>query len=347
MTTTHPLPTSRRATRRFAWTVAWVLVGALVGVTSAGAQTVLDVERALTTTDAVIERARTSLACGPGDERLPCLYLRQAAELQASARSSFAAGFLRDALGLTLRARDRAYSALRLAQDATRGEFVRFMIERTDALLDRIAPMVRETRNEQALRLLDAAFEMQRRAKELAAGGRPRAALSATVQARELALRALRLAEGRVGSNGERARRVLERTDELLRDAAWLAGSGASAREYEAALRIQAQAQARWDAGQAGAAVDLSLKARDRLGRAFAKAERAPDRGAVEAALRANAEALAEARVRGSNDPEKVRLLERAEAHHRRAQALYEQGRVPQAMAELRTSQELVARSRR
>ena len=337
-----------RPARSLALGLLCAALAASVCATPAAAQVSGDVQRAIQITDDVILRASAALQCGAADDRLACQYLSQASILQDSAKNSLAAGFLRDALALTFRARDRVYSALRLSTDATHGEFVRFVIERTDALLDRVAPVVRESGNEQAQRLLDVAFDLQRRAKDLGLeGGRPRAALSLTQQARERALRALRLAEGTASSNPERARRVLDRTDELLRESAWLEASVSSGHAYDAAVQMQQRARERWDAGQPAAAVEQSLRARGALERALHKADRPAERPAVEKALRTNAEEIADARARAGSDAGAVPLLDLAEDLQRQAQGLYEQGRLAQAMAQLRASMDVVARVRK
>jgi hypothetical protein len=240
----------------------------------AHAQTLADAQRAIEVTQSVIERAIVATGCAPGETRLACSYLAQAITLQQSARASFASGFYRDAVALTLRARDRAYSALRTGEDVTGGAFVRLSIERTDALLERIGSVVRESGSEPARRSLDVAAELQRRAKRLAEAGRPRAALSATAQARDRAFRALRLADGGAGATPERARGVLERTDDLLRASAWLADVEPARPAFEKARALEERAWGRLRAGQPGKAVELSLSARDQLGRALERADR-------------------------------------------------------------------------
>jgi tetratricopeptide (TPR) repeat protein len=327
--------------RTLAIAFAFVAVSCLAA-SSVRAQTASDVQRALEVTDAVIERATTLANCGPGETRLPCAYLGQAVALQASARSSYASGFYRDALALTLRARDRAYSAIRLLQDATGGEFVRFSLERTDALIDRIAPVVRASGVDAALRLIDVAVDLQRRARAQAEAGRPRAALSATTQARERAWRALRLAEGTQVGGLERTRALLDRTAELLRDSAWLGGSGDPAStHYRRAVEMQDRAYDRLETGEPRRAADLTLRARDQLQKALQAAERAPDREAVERALARDAQALATlSTTLPAGDPRRD-ALDRAEDHHRRAQEHFQAGRYAQAMAELRAAEEI------
>ena len=259
---------------------ACALVLALVAACSAAwsrpamAQTAADAQRALEVTQAVIERATGATGCGPGETRLACTYLAQAVSLQQSARASYQSGFYRDAIALSLRARDRAYSALRLAQDVTGGAFVRLSIERTDALLERVSALVRESGSEPARRSLDVAMELQRKAKSLAEAGRPRAALSATAQARDRAFAALRLADGGVRATPERARGVLERTDDLLRSSAWIGEVDAARPAFEKARSIQERAWNRYRSGDPGRAMKLAYDARDQLGRALERADR-------------------------------------------------------------------------
>ncbi len=274
-----PIPVPRPSTfaaRRIVR--ALLLVGlVLLGLGRAGAgqaQTAADAQRALEITQSVIERAGVATGCAPGETRLACSYLAQAVTLQQSARASFGGAFYRDAIALTLRARDRAYSALRTAQDITGGAFVRLSIERTDALIERISAVVRESGSEPARRSLDLAAELQRKARSLAEAGRPRAALSATAQARDRAFRALRLADGGVSATPDRARSVLERSDDLLRASAWVADVDAARPAFEKARAIQERAWGRFRAGETGKAMELSLSARDQIGRALERADK-------------------------------------------------------------------------
>ncbi len=261
----------------------FVRAGALVFVlaaaspaTPAGAQTLADAQRAIDVTQSVIDRASTTVSCSPGDLRLPCAYLAQAITLQQSARSSAGSGFYRDAIGLALRARDRAYSALRTGQDATGGEFVRLSIERTDALIGRVALVVRASESERARRQLDLAVELQAKAKSMAQAARPRAALTATSQARDRAFRALRLTDGATPGAPDRARAALERTDDLLRASAGMADVPTAQPAFAWARQLQERGWNRLRAGDAARALDLTLAARDELGRALDRADRAP-----------------------------------------------------------------------
>ena len=335
----------RRSRGAALWLCAGLVVAGLAALAlPARAQTAAEVQRAIDLTQGVSDRSTSTLSCGPGGVGLPCVYLAQAQSLQLSARASFATGFLRDALALTERARDRAYSALRVARDVTGGEFVRFSLERTDALLDRVTPPVRESGIDAALRLLDVGYDLERRAKQAALDGRPRLAMSATYQARERALGALRLADGGRGTTPERARAILERTDDLLREGAWLADAGKSAQPYQRALSTQERARARLSTGDAPRAIELSFQSREAMGVAYARADRPVERAAVERGLAAQADALERARRRIGDDPERRKALDRAEDHHRRAQEHFQKGRFAQALMELRASKDDLSR---
>jgi hypothetical protein len=333
----------RAAARGLALALGLALAGPLaiaVAPRPAHAQTALDAQSAIDITQGVIDRASGTLRCPPGDEGLACTYFSQAVSLQASARASFASGFLRDAVALTIRARDRVYSALRVGQDATGGEFVRFSIERTDALLDRVAPPVRESGIEQAKRLLDVAFDLENRARAASDGGRPRLALTLTFQARDRTLAALRLADSAAMASPERAGSLLDRTDDFLRAEAWLADAGASADPYARSLELETRARARLAAGDGRHAIELSLQSRDALARAFSKADHAIGRAVVERELSDNATALESARAGAPDDPTAKDRIARAEEHHRQAQEHFREGRFALALAELRASRE-------
>jgi len=328
------------------WRGLAVALGLLVSLALpalANAQTAASVETEIETTQGVIDRASGSLRCPTGDAGLACTYYAQALSLQTSARASYASGFLRDALALTYRARDRVYSAVRVGQDATGGEFVHFSLERTDALLDRIAPPVRESSVEQATRLLDVAFDLERRAHAAADGGRPRLALTATFQARDRGLAALRVADGAALASPERAHALLERTDDLLRAEAWLSEAGASSDPYVHAVELESRAHARLDAGEVKRGIELSLQARDALAHAFGKADHPLGRSSVERQLTDNASALESARVKADDDPVARGHLARAEQHHRQAQEHFRAGHLALALAELHASREALS----
>jgi hypothetical protein len=168
--------------------------------------------------------------------------------------------------------------------------------------------------------------------------------MTATYQARERALRALKLADGARGTTPERARAILGRTDELLRDGAWLADAGGSAHLYARALALEARAGARLDAGDPRRAIELSFEARDALGQGLAKADRPVQRAAVERELATSGAALDRMRPRVGDDAERRRRFGRAEDHQRRAQEHLGAGKFAAALAELRAARDELSR---
>jgi hypothetical protein len=323
--------------------LAWLAAAALaLTPASAHAQPASTVRAQIENTQSAIDRASATLRCPPGDVGLACTYYAQALSLQTSARASYSSGFLRDALALTFRARDRVSSALGVGQDPTGVEFVRFSLERTDALLDRVAPSVRDANLDRAQRLLASAFDLERRARMAVDAGRVRLALIATFQSRERALGALRVADGAVLATPEGARAMLERTDDLLRAEAWLADAGASAGPYGRAIELEGKARGRLDAGDAKRAIELSLGSRDALARAFGKADHPLGRALVERRLSDNASDLETMRA-FADDPAERDQLARAEEHHHQAQQQFRAGRLALALEELHASREALS----
>jgi tetratricopeptide (TPR) repeat protein len=87
-------------------------------------------------------------------------------------------------------------------------------LERTDHLIERAAPVIRESGHEEAGRILDRAIELQASAWEAHRASRLRPALAFTREARGLIHRALSIVRGPV--DAERVARALEETDVLL-----------------------------------------------------------------------------------------------------------------------------------
>jgi len=279
------------------------------------------------TTQGVIDRASGSLRCPPGDAGLACTYYGQGLSLQASARASYASGFLRDALAPHVPCtRPRVFRPARgPGRDRRR---VRSLFARAHGRAARShcaagARVVGRSRRNGSSTWPTTSSTAPRAAAD---GGRPRLALAATFQARDRGLSALRVADGAALATPERARTMLDRTDDLLRAEAWLADAGASSDPYRRAIDCEARAHARLDSGDVKRAIELSLQARDALAHALGKADRPLGRAAVERQLTDNASALESARVRADDDPAARDHLARAEQHHRQAQEHFRAG---------------------
>lgn len=288
--------------------------------------------REIERTDEVIERARAAIQ--NTTDPLSTEYLDQAMKLQTLAKNALATDRLLDSSRLTLQARDRAYTALRVAQQAGSTEFILFTLERTDALLEHVAPIVRESGVEAANHQLDVANEQQRRARDVLREGRPRVSVSISLQARERAHAAVRLAEGESRLSPERVRRQLDRTRELIQDSAWLEEAGDRAAQlYAQAVRQLELAEARLEAGEVEAAARLGRQARDFLIRALGQADRPLEAERVEAAVARAREALDAAAAEAESDAQRS-AIERARGHLVRAEEHLRAGRLAQALAD-------------
>ncbi len=147
-------------------------------------------------------------------------------------------------------------------------------VERTDALIDRVRGDVQESGLDEAIRLLEQAMQLQRRAHETLDGARPAPALAATQEARQLANRARILAHGPV--EPEQVERALAETDRRLAQArevlSELDAPTADAL-LERALDHQRRARGRLDDGDLRGALAETRVARSLAKRALRLAE--------------------------------------------------------------------------
>ena len=151
------------------------------------------VRRELERTDRLIERVSSVLRDTDNPEALRLL--DRGRDLQRDAWNALRAGRPRVALAKTQEARglvNRAHSLVRGPVDRAS---VDQALGETERVLDRAAERVRESRVERAREVLDKAREHQSRAVDLAGAGQLRRALAETRVARNLAMRAIRLAE--------------------------------------------------------------------------------------------------------------------------------------------------------
>jgi tetratricopeptide (TPR) repeat protein len=117
-------------------------------------------------------------------------------------------------------------------------------LERTDHLIERAAPLIRESGHEEAGRILDSAIELQAKAWEAYRAGGLRPALALTREARGLIHRALSIVRGPV--DAERVMRTLEETGAILERAAEVVRSSGvdhALRLLEKAIEHQSRAR--------------------------------------------------------------------------------------------------------
>jgi hypothetical protein len=117
-------------------------------------------------------------------------------------------------------------------------------LERTDRLLERAAPVIRESGRRPAMQLVERATELQARAKQALDQHRPWIAVRLTREARQQVRRALRMVDGPV--DPELVAQAVEQTDALITRAAPVVRESAVERAIELLERgIQRQARAR------------------------------------------------------------------------------------------------------
>ncbi|MBM3314406.1 hypothetical protein FJY71_00995 [candidate division WOR-3 bacterium] len=151
------------------------------------------VEAALRKTDNLIERV-----AGPvreaGNPRADEL-LQKAVEVQAQAWSRFRSRQLREAVKLTMSARDLAFRALELVLGPANPAAAEQALNETEELLRDWAQAIAETENAGAGSLLEQARTLQQSAREQFTAGQHRAAFGSTTRARRLLQRAIDLVQ--------------------------------------------------------------------------------------------------------------------------------------------------------
>jgi hypothetical protein len=150
--------------------------------------------RELERTDRLIERV-LPVVRDSGDEEARRV-LDSGMSLQNEAWEALRAGRLRMAYATTREARGLVNRAAALVRGPVDVDAVARALAETDRLLEQAADVVRDSRNERAIQLLERATEHQERASRFLGDERLRPALAETRVARSLAKRAMRMAQG-------------------------------------------------------------------------------------------------------------------------------------------------------
>lgn len=195
---------------------------------------------------------------------------RMAETEQATARDEFNGRRFRFALKFTLAARMHAKEAFELCRGEADPERIRLELERTRALIDRVAEPVKSSGNELANQLLQRAVGLQEQAENALRERQMLRALKLTFAGRELAWRAWNAVRSRLGP--EPVEQALAQTDALIAD--WQdrfsSGDDTPARNlFQQALSLQATARQRFAAGEYQPAMSLTSRARQLIQRAI------------------------------------------------------------------------------
>lgn len=305
------------------------------------------VEAQLRSTDRVLEEARVIVAEALGDR--PLRLLQSAVDLQRDAWGAFHEGRFGEAGVRTAAARKGAIRAIELAKAQRRLlDRVRQLQVENEDLIHRAREAVATSGRVDVARLFEAGKTELERGRRAFDQQDFRPAVRHSLLGRDLLLRAIRVAEGNVGTSRDRVMEDVRRTDEFLREAR---GSmedrpTASSRLAEAD-RLQREARSALADGKAPLARQLTLRARELALEALRDDSAAPSHDDVQAFLERVTLRLADVRseASGVDDAELTRLLSQAQAHLDRGRALLSEGEGRSALKEAQLASAVLARA--
>ncbi len=236
-----------------------------------------------------------------------------------------------------------------LKRDGISQESVLREIERTDSVIERVTSSDQLEQHEVAARAIEQAMELQNRAKSNVRRDNLRLALEQTLRAREIALRVIKSARGGQGPSEDAVARAIEFTDGLLEHAMEMAREQDAERAHDAleqAVRLQNQAKDEFGKGEYGAAMRMTLRAREIAKRALGAMKKPMDAATVANTL-AQTDAVIEqlrSRLEDSDNETAQALYERARDRQANARTALEAGELRRALALTRVARNLARR---
>jgi hypothetical protein len=331
----------------------WLFVGlsAVVLSTALGSQAVeaqnaADVRAELKATDVVLLKAKRLVI----DENCPSQRARdlliRARDIQKQAWGAFGNGFPRVAMQSTVRARDLAMEAIKIAE---RWRFVKQHIQRTADLIELATEMLAAHPHPQAAILLESAVEQFERGKDALRSGQIVKAYHLLKNANKLARDIIALLEDQ-GLGGDRVMRELERTDRLIdkvSPAIEESGDERARTLLNQALQIQAKAYDVYRQIRYQLAQSLTLEARKLVAKAWTMVAGpiSPDR--VRQAVTVTDDLMDRVRplIMESQNEDAIELFLSAGGHQDKAKAALANGRFQIALAQTKIARRLVDRA--
>jgi hypothetical protein len=214
-------------------------------------------------------------------------------------------------------------------------------LDRTDQVLERAQETVRTCSDAKAAAYLEEAQAEQRKARDLLVsgtpGGGPKLALSLTLSARNLAVKAIELCVQPVATDA--LRELLDSTQDLVHDASSAvnaSGNPAARRLFEAGLSQLDKAREAYGNKDLRRALSLGAAARNLVRRALQRAQEGASGGSVEtaeSALDRTDLLISEVRSAQGSDQTKVEaILERAQKEQDQARRSLTDGQADPAM---------------
>jgi hypothetical protein len=319
----------------------------LTGVSDAWAQSdYAQAKKQYDITQSVIEKARR-LVEESGNPRAE-EPLRRAMDIQSQARNQIERhATVAVGLRLTLIARDYASRAAKIAGEPSENkEFVFREIQKTWEILRRVKDGLGDEDGSRATDLLRSAFERQEQAESSFRQSRFRVALRTTYVARDLAHKSLDLNAGGIAADPDKVQRALEKTDEVIAQAAGKL-HGEKPPLLEEALRLQERAGVNFRDGRLGLALRLTLTARDLAGRAMTGGPEAGGPGAIASEVEATRDFLADAEraAQESGSDEALKLVREGYSHLEAAQEHLNKGEHVAARAQLKLARRSAERA--
>ncbi len=133
---------------------------------------------------------------------------------QEKAKEAFKNRDLKLALKLTYSAREHTKEALKLVKGDISEEDVKKELERTDQLIEKAGPIIKESGNKEAMVIFEKGVAIQQKAKAAYKEGNLKLALKLTLEARELVFKALKMVEGQI--TPEEVAKAIKETDDLI-----------------------------------------------------------------------------------------------------------------------------------
>jgi tetratricopeptide (TPR) repeat protein len=227
------------------------------------------------------------------------------------------------------------------------GQDVEEALRRTDELLQQAAEVVRSADSQRARILLDQAYAIQRNAWTQFQNGHPRLATRLTIEARDLAKRAVRLAR-EDSSLRTRARRELEKAWDMLQRAREQLGdvSDHAGRLLQEAHQQIERGRSQFQEQNYEPAMRLAISAQRLVRQALGSTGGAGGADRLERELERTDRLIERARevIAGSDLPEARRALERAMSLQQDAWAAYRSERFRVALAATKEARNLAAR---
>lgn len=339
------LPQKSKQARGIFWIFLIAMVMPLLLVNTAQAQNRANLERELDKTDEVIERAREAVSASRNIKAENVLNL--AVEYQGQAKGHAAQIRYKQAMELTLKAREKAYEAIGFTKkDEENENLVIRAIERTDQAISQAKDAIGQTDQKRVTSLLEMAIRSQERAKEFLRERKLKMALKFTLEANETADKIKGLA-GNGDKLDQASKKQLQATERLMEKAAAKIQESQNQEAMELLEKGKGflkEAQEQFNKNAYALAIKNAERAREMLEKALGLVEEDITPPMVERAMEQNERMIrtAQQAIKGEGNTQAVNVLEKGLNHQNRAREYFNQGEYKAALAEAKAANRLL-----